>query len=100
MKESNVGQIILGDHKIFAGYFVSIFNKRASQHGIDHVLKGLNGTVIDEAEKGYLKREYDKFMDLYKDLVEKGLNGSKPLKDSIEQILNKIKSDTEVPTRD
>lgn len=68
--ENGVGQSIVGEHTIFQGYALSLFNEKTQKHKIDYILQNLNGDSINIDR---LRKRYTEFDDLYTGLVKKYL---------------------------
>ncbi|CAM4971805.1 unnamed protein product [Rotaria socialis] len=82
---SNVGQSIIKQHKAFQCYELSLFHEKTKQYGITYVLENLQSDTIDKIE---LKKQYDKFKDLYKALIKMHFETS--------TTLNSLRSDTQL----
>ncbi|CAF0828795.1 unnamed protein product [Adineta steineri] len=83
LDKTGIGQSIISEHKAFEGYARSIFNEKTQRHGIDYVLSNLRGDLID---KDQLKKRYDEFHNLYKDLIEENLKTKLELQKLISNI--------------
>ncbi|CAF0938955.1 unnamed protein product [Adineta steineri] len=68
--KTGIGQNIISEHSAFQGYSLSMFNEKTRRHGIDYVLKHLDGDSVD---KDRLQKRYDEFRTIYDDLIKEYL---------------------------
>ncbi|CAF4640605.1 unnamed protein product [Rotaria socialis] len=90
-----IGQYIIGEHKIFEGYSTSIFNEKTQKHDINYVLDNLDGDLIDSK---LLRKRFDEFDKMYKELIKKYLKPDMKLEPLVSDIkliagINKQKPD-------
>ena len=67
LEKNTIGKIIVSEHKCFEGKNIYDFNERTGIHGIDYVLKELDGDLIDVKK---LKKRYERFEESYKELIK------------------------------
>jgi hypothetical protein len=64
LEKDSFGKNIVSEHKIFDGFALSVFNTKTQSHGIDHILKSIEGDLINKTK---LRTRYDEFIAVYKD---------------------------------
>ncbi|ETO11504.1 hypothetical protein RFI_25872, partial [Reticulomyxa filosa] len=76
-KNSNrIGKIIVAEHNLFKGYFVSLFNMNTKSHGIEYVLQKIE-TTQEEKIFEKLRKRYDEFDSIYRKLIKDNLQEDK-----------------------
>ena len=96
--QKGYGASLVADCQIFQNVKNLLFNSRTQKHGIEYVLQYLRGSGINKA---LLRRRYDDFLRIYKELVDKYLQlnidldelvyRTKLLVGSVRQTLEEIK---------
>jgi len=81
--KSGVGHSIIAEHKAFQGFSLSLFNEKARKHDIEYVLTYIRG---DNVDKYLLRKRFDEFDDIYRDLIKKYLKPNLELHELIYNI--------------
>ncbi|ETN97116.1 hypothetical protein RFI_40415, partial [Reticulomyxa filosa] len=71
-----IGKMIVAEHNAFKGYNVSLFNAKTRSHGIDYILERME-TKGDKKDASKLKKKYDEFDSLYRELIKQNLTEDK-----------------------
>ncbi|KAL4434988.1 hypothetical protein ABPG74_017744 [Tetrahymena malaccensis] len=95
--KTNIGMKIIEEHEIFKQQSISIFNKKAQEHGIDYVLDNIKGEDLDKTK---LQNFYYKFLLEYKEIVQKNIisieNMSQTQQNLIDSMVSSIKMKSKI----
>ncbi|CAM4828535.1 unnamed protein product [Rotaria magnacalcarata] len=87
---SNIGQLILVEHKAFKGYEYFLFNKKIQPYPIDKLISRME---LDNIGKKTLRKSYDEFQDKYNNLINQYVKPraeSNDLSSNAKQIAEKL----------
>jgi uncharacterized protein YutD len=84
-----VGKIIISKHKKLEGFLLALFNDKVQKHDINYVLENLTGDSIN-IEK--LRKRYNKFDKIYKQLIGENLKPNLDLREFVSNIEVKFKN--------
>ncbi|KAL4508491.1 hypothetical protein ABPG72_003795 [Tetrahymena utriculariae] len=92
-EELGLGETIITDHSCFKGQSLSLFNQSTKKHGIDYILKYIDGDNID---KNRIKELHEQIKKQFEELVKNNLiilqKKTKSYKEIIQDLVSKIKS--------
>jgi len=84
LDKHQIGRLIIQGYKIFEGFEIQLFNSRTRNHDEKYVVENLEieGVNVKEINKARLLQSYQKFKEIYENILKKNLINIKKESDS------------------